>query len=105
MARKLAKLTQVMADDTALVTPNVNWNAPTILPPAIPAATDKFAQPEMPEGFSALLIMHGLQAKWCLNYWRLSNRNGAVAHVSARNDWDEWQSAVKNLANTVVTRA
>ena len=103
MTQKLARLTQVMAGDTALTSPNVNWNAPTIQP-ATPASRD-VAAPVLHEGIEALMIMEGLTAKWCINYWRVTNKRGAVTHVSGRNDWDEWQSAIKDLANTIVIRA
>ncbi len=109
MAAKIGKgykttrtgLAAMMAGDDALVTPGTNWNAPTVLP-ATPASTDKYAQPPLHEGFSALLIMHGCTAKWCLNYWMITNREGARAHVSAKEDFDEWQAAVKSIDGRTV---
>ena len=102
MARK-ASLAQIMAGDDALVSPGMNWNAPVVLP-ATPASVDKFAAPELHEGITALMIMNGCQAKWAVNFWRVSNRAGALTHVSGKNDFDEWNDAIKSLASRTVTR-
>jgi len=112
MTAKIAKgrkttrngLAAMMAGDESLVTPGTNWNALTVLP-ATPASTDKFAQPPLHEGITALLIMNGCTAKWAVNFWLVTNKTGQRAHVSRREDWDEWQDAVKTLASPTGKRA
>lgn len=101
MTARKTTLAQMMAGDDALVTPGLNWNAPTMLP-ATPASQDEFAQPPLHEGLVALMIIHGLSAKWAVNFWLVTNKAGARAHVSRREDWDEWQAAVKSLAERTV---
>lgn len=105
MAAKIGKgykttrtgLAAMMAGDDALVTPGRDWNANVI-----GSALHGSSSPPLHEGFSALLIMHGLTAKWCINYWMLENREGARAHVSAKEDFDEWQAAVKSIDSRTV---
>ena len=97
-ARKKNSLAQIMAGDAALVSPGMNWDAPVVLP-ATPASVDAFAQPPLHEGITALLIMNGCTAKWAVNFWLVTNRAGARAHVSGRGDFEEWLAATKDLAN------
>ncbi len=96
MTKKLSKLVATMESDTALTNVVRNPNAPTVLP-ATPASTGQFAQPQLHEELEALMIMEGLTGRWCVNYWRLENKYGAIAHVSGKNDWDEWQNAIEHL--------
>lgn len=90
-----SRLAQKMANDAALSSLAINPNQPNVLP-ATPASVD--SPGVMTDWAEALLIMAGCKAKYVINYWRVENRWGMVAHVSRFNDVAEWQRVLKDLA-------
>ena len=90
----LSKLAQAMANDGALSPTARNPNAPHILS-ATPASGGN--EGDLPDWADALLIMNGCSAKYVINYWRVENKWGAVAHVSRFNNYDEWATSIKHL--------
>ena len=52
----------------------------------------------MSEAIEALMIMNGVKAKWVINYFVVSNKIGINTGVSGRNDYAEWENAMKVLA-------
>ena len=108
MTSPLERLMEAARDDHALLsvepaTAFGNYNRP-VIEPATPASTDKYAQPPLDDSITALMIMAGCTAKWCVNFWRLESKAGARAHVSARNNFEEWQDAIKTVTRRTATR-
>lgn len=101
MARKKT-LKETMAEDHALVTANQNWDAPVVLEPS--PASRGTSVPVLPEWATAMMIMHGIKARWVINYWLVSNKYGAESGVSSRDNYDEWESVIKNMASRTATR-
>jgi hypothetical protein len=92
-----SKLTKAMAGDQALVTPGVNWDAPTVLP-ATPASVGPYEQPMLDESITALLIMSGCSAMWAINFWVVTDKKGNRVHLAKHQTFDEWHAALKYLA-------
>lgn len=94
-------LSEIMAGDGSLTTGNQNWDAPVVLEPT-PASRGTNI-PVLPEWATALMIMHGVKAKWVINYWKVSKGN-VESGVSARDNYDEWAAVIKEMVGRAAVR-
>ncbi len=60
--------------------------------------------PVLDEWVTALLIMHGVKARWVINYWLVSNKAGAESGISKNYTFDEVQSVLKDMAGRTARR-
>jgi hypothetical protein len=102
-AGRKTTLLDTMRDNTDLASATV-WNSdqPTVLEPT-PASRGKDI-PVLEDWVTALLIMNGVKARWVLNYWLVSNAQGAESGLSPRPSFDEVQSVLKNMAGRTAKR-
>jgi hypothetical protein len=60
--------------------------------------------PVLEDWVTALLIMHGIKARWVINYWLVSNKAGAESGISRNYTFDEVQSVLKDMAGRTARR-
>jgi hypothetical protein len=107
MTQKISKgrktsLFETMQNNNDLASSAINPDAPVVLQPA-PASLGTDV-PVLEEWVTALLIMHGVKARWVINYWLVSNKAGAESGISRNYTFDEVQSVLKDMAGRTARR-
>ena len=54
--------------------------------------------PELSDAIQALMIVAGVEARWVVNHWIVIGPNGKRSGCSGRNDFEEWQAVLNNMA-------
>jgi hypothetical protein len=96
--RKTLKDVMEGNDDLALPAPLDVSDVVSVVRPTDGAA------PALQDWVTALLIMHGVKARWVINYWLVSNKAGAESGISKNYTFDEVQSVLKDLAGRTARR-
>lgn len=95
-------LFETMKGNSDLASTIINPDAPVVLQPSASSAGTDI--PVLEEWVTALLIMHGVKARWVFNYWLVSNKAGAESGISAKYTFDEVQSVLRDLAGRTARR-
>jgi hypothetical protein len=107
MTQKISKgrktsLFETMRDNTDLSSSAINPDAPVVMAPACASLGTEV--PVLEDWVTALLIMHGVKARWVINYWLVSNKAGAESGISRNYTFDEVQSVLKDMAGRTARR-
>lgn len=107
MTQKIQKgrkttLFETMTGNSDLASTTIHPDAPVVLQPA--PASKGTDVPVLDEWVTALFIMHGVKARWVINYWLVSNSAGAESGISRNYTFDEVQSVLKNMAGRTARR-
>jgi hypothetical protein len=97
-----ANLFEIMQDNCDLATTAMNVHD-DVVRPATPASRGTDV-PVLEEWVTALFIMHGIKARWSMNYWLVSNKAGAESGISRNHTFEEVQAVVRDLANRTARR-
>jgi len=101
-AGRKTTLFETMKNNTDLSGRDINPDAPVVMAPA-PASLGTDV-PVLEDWVTALLIMHGVKARWVINYWLVSNKAGAESGISRNYTFDEVQSVLKDMAGRTARR-
>ena len=96
------RLMEAMRGNSDLTSTAINPDRPVVLPPT-PASAGTNPQP-LPDWCTALFIMHGIKARWVINYYQVSNMAGAESGVNDHPTFEQVDAVIKDLARRTAKR-
>lgn len=101
-AGRKTTLFETMKNNSDLSSSAINPDQDVVMAPA-PASLGTEV-PVLEDWVTALLIMHGVKARWVMNYWLVSNRAGAESGISRNHTFDEVNFVLNDLARRTARR-